>query len=257
MGMKLLNNDRHQQQRVLFAGDIHGNTKHAVWVFQTAANNNCTHIIACGDFGYWVHLPSGRKFVDEIAGMAQRYGIKFLWVDGNHENHDILNGLLAQHGDTAPIPTPNDWVQWIPRGCTFQIGDNTFMGYGGAYSVDWMDRQEGMSWWRGELIDPDHVATLPFTKVDFLVTHEAPMGAELSYKDDIPSSVAQRELVSEIVDRVQPDIVVCGHHHTRERFNVVAMGADENTDEVVIRTVEVNVLGRDTMEFDSVLIYDV
>lgn len=241
----------------MFAGDIHGNTKHAIWLFQTAANNNCTHIIACGDFGYWVHNRWGVKFVDDIARMAQMYGIQVLWVDGNHENHDILNDLLAKHGNAEPIPTPNEWVKWIPRGCKFQIGNNTFMGYGGAFSVDKDDRVEGESWWAGELIDPNHVAELPENRVDFLVTHEAPLGATLSYKDDIPESVAQRRLVSEIVDKVQPDIVVCGHHHTRETFTITAMAADDDEDEVILRTVEVNVLGRDTMEFESVMIYDV
>lgn len=241
----------------MFAGDIHGNDHHANWLFKIAERNDCTHIIACGDFGYWVHNQWGVKFVDGIARMAQTTGIQVLWVDGNHENHDILNDLLAKHGDTEPIPTPNEWVKWIPRGCKFQIGNNTFMGYGGAFSVDKADRTEGESWWAGETIDPAHVAALPEDRVNFLVTHDAPLGAIISYKDDIPESVEQRRLVSEIVDKVQPDIVVCGHHHTRQTFTITAMAADDDEDEVILRTVEVNVLGRDTMQFESVMIYDV
>lgn len=251
--MKLLDNPLHDQQRVLFAGDIHGNTKHAAWVFASAANNNCSHIIACGDFGYWVHNKWGKKFVSDIAEMADKYGIQFLWVDGNHENHDILNDLLAKHGDSEPIPTPNEWVKWIPRGCQFSIGDTTFMGYGGAYSVDWKDRVKGESWWTGETLDQTHIDSLPLTKVDVLITHEAPLGANLSYKDEIPESVQQRVLVSRLVDRVQPKMVVCGHHHTRERFFTNAL-ASVDDDEVVVREVEVNVLGRDTMGADSVMV---
>lgn len=227
----------------MFAGDIHGNIDHAKWVIETAHHNGCTHVIACGDFGYWVHQPRGRKFVNSVANMAKTNGIKFLWVDGNHENHDILHDLTEEHGDSEPIDTPNEWLQWIPRGCRFQIGDTTFMGYGGAYSVDWKRRVEGESWWRGELINPYHVDELPDDHVDILVTHEAPLGKEISYKDDIPVSVAQRALVSEIVEKVTPDVVVCGHHHTRAKWN---MGETE-----------VNVLGCDGMKLESVLIYDV
>lgn len=254
--MKLLNNPLHDQQRVMFAGDIHGNINHAAWVFSTAASNNCSHIIACGDFGYWVHNKWGKKFVSEIARMADKYGIQFLWVDGNHENHDILNDLLAKHGDSEPIPTPDHWVQWIPRGCKFQIGSSTFMGYGGAYSVDRQNRIKGESWWEGETLDQNHIDSVPLTKVDFLVTHEAPLGANLSYKDEIVESVKQRALISRLVDRVQPNRVICGHHHTRERFYTNAMSTSGD-DEIVVREVEVNVLGRDTMRFASVMIYDV
>lgn len=241
--MKILNHNTENPQRVLFAGDIHGDINHAQWVIETAHNTECTHIIACGDFGYWVHMPRGQKFVNAVANMAKKHNIKFLWVDGNHENHDILRDLADEHGDDAPINTPNEWVQWIPRGCKFQIGTTTFMGYGGAYSVDWMQREEGLSWWRGELINPYHVDLLDDEHVDILVTHEAPLGKEISYKDDIPVSVAQRALVSEIVNKVTPDVVVCGHHHTRATWH--------------IGETEVNVLGRDGMGVESVLVYDV
>jgi Icc-related predicted phosphoesterase len=257
--MKLLDNLLTDNQRVLFAGDIHGNINHAAWVFKTAADNNCSHIIACGDFGYWVHLRRGQQFVDEIARMADKFGIQFLWVDGNHENHDILNNLLGKHGDTEPIPTPNEWVKWIPRGCQFQIGGSTFMGYGGAYSVDKADRIAGQSWWEGETLDQNHIDSVPLTKVDFLVTHEAPLGANLSYKDEIRESVEQRALISRLVDRVQPTRVICGHHHTRQRFFTSAMSNidDDGIDGILVREVEVNVLGRDTMRFESIAIFDV
>lgn len=241
--MKLLNNPNYTDQRVMFAGDIHGDLNHAKWVIQTASHNECTHIIACGDFGYWVHQPRGQKFVNAVARMAEEHDIRFLWVDGNHENHDILRDLVQKHGDQEPINTPNEWVQWIPRGCRFKIGDTTFMGYGGAYSVDWMHRVEGESWWRGELINPYHVDQLSDDPVDILVTHEAPLGKEISYKDDIPVSVSQRALVSELVQKVTPSAVVCGHHHTRETWH--------------IGETQVNVLGRDGMGKESVLVFDV
>lgn len=228
------------ETKIMFAGDIHGNTEHARWLFSHAEENGVTHIIACGDFGYWVHLPSGKKFVNKVAQLAKEHNIEFFWVDGNHENHDIIDDLVRQHGADNPIPTPNNWVRYIPRGCRFTIGDKTLMGYGGAYSVDWQHRTAGYSWWSQELINERHLDTIPAEKVDILITHEAPLGKIISYKDEIPVSVFQRELVSELVEKVQPDYHFCGHHHTRETWNI------GNT--------VVNVLGRDTMEDDSVFI---
>jgi len=228
------------ETKILFAGDIHGNIKHAEWLFKHASKNGVTHIIACGDFGYWVHMAFGKKFINRVAHLAEKNNIRFYWVDGNHENHDILDDLVREHGASAPIPTPNEWLCYIPRGCRFTIGGKTIMGYGGAYSVDWDQRIAGHSWWRQELINEYHLDGIAPEKVDILVTHEAPLGKRISYKDDIRISVRQRELISELVEKVQPDYHFCGHHHTRETWTV--------------GDTLVNVLGRDTMEDDSVFI---
>lgn len=242
--MKTLDNPKQVDQRVLFAGDIHGNMEHAEWVIAHASANNCTHIISVGDFGYWVHFPFGKKFVNRVAKLAEKAQIKFLWIDGNHENHDLLRDLTDKFGKDNPIPTPNEWLQHIPRGCRFTIAGNTIMGYGGAYSVDWLQRVEGRTWWRGELINPFDVDLLDDEPVDILVTHEAPYddGKKITYKDDIQVSIAQRHLVKEILDKVTPQFHICGHHHTRVDW------VDGET--------QVSVLGRDDMGDDSVIILD-
>lgn len=239
-----LDNPKQSKQVVLFAGDIHGNKEHAKWVIDEAARNNCTHIIACGDFGFWTHLHRGRVFVDFVAKKSQEKQIKFLWIDGNHENHDLIRDLVDKHGSDKPIDTPNEWLQYIPRGCRFTIGAVSYMGYGGAYSVDWKDRVEGKSWWRGELIDPFHLDGIADQFVDVLITHDAPYngGKWITYKDDLPVSVAQRQLVKELHNKVRPVYHFCGHHHVRETW------MDGDT--------EVHVLGRDTMGNDSICIFD-
>ena len=231
--------------RVLFAGDIHGNLEHAEWLFDYATLNDVDTIIACGDFGYWPHYPWGRTFLKRVAELAETNSITFYFVDGNHENHDLLDELAKEHGTTQPIPvTDNGHLLWIPRGCVFTLDGYKVMGYGGAYSVDWEDRQLGRTWWKQELINDYAVMELPEQEVDILVTHEAPYGKRISYKDELPISVNQRILVSEIQNKVRPQFHVCGHHHVRETW------IDEITD------TEVHVLGRDTMEAESVLLLD-
>ena len=228
--------------KIMFAGDIHGNESHLRWLYKHAKKNDVETIIACGDFGYWVHLPFGKRFLSLCANLAEKNEIPLMWIDGNHENHDLLDNLRDLHGSDNPIPTPNEWVKWIPRGCRFDINGHTFMGYGGAYSVDWKQRELGRSYWRQEVISPYHIDSLSSDKVDVLITHDAPFGKELTYKDDIPVSVYQRELVLEIQDKVSPNLHVCGHHHVRATW-------DSNG-------TEVHVLGRDTMDKESVLIRD-
>ncbi len=226
--------------KIMFAGDIHGDEKHLFWLFDHAVQNEVDHIISAGDFGYWPHLKWGKHYLEKVNTFAEATGIPLYWVDGNHENHDWLDALREALGDENPIPTTTEWVKWIPRGCRFTLNGYTFMGYGGAYSVDWEDRQLGHSWWKQELINPYHLDNLSDDPVDVLITHEAPLGKEISYKDDIPVSVAQREFVLDIQNKVVPRLHVCGHHHVRETWT-----SNET---------EVHVLGRNEMGEESVLI---
>ncbi|MFM7263697.1 MAG: metallophosphoesterase [Acidimicrobiales bacterium] len=230
------------RNRIMFAGDIHGEREHLEWVFAQAARSGAKAIIACGDFGYWPHIKWGQQFLDLAEELAAEHGITLYWVDGNHENHDLLDELVALHGAQNPIPVAGPGVLYVPRGCMFTIDGVTLMGFGGAYSVDWKQRRAHVSWWEQELVTREQVDALVPTKVDILVTHEAPLGRMISYKDGIPESVAQRELVQEIEDKVLPALHVCGHHHTRETWT--------NGD------TRVEVLGRDGMDDESVLVLD-
>lgn len=239
--------------RVLFAGDIHGNTDHMSWVGRIAHVEACDYIVACGDFGYWPHFEFGQSFLRHVDDVCRDAGVNLVWVDGNHENHDVLSSL---RGDGDDLVFTGERHAWLPRGAVIQLGDLTVMGHGGAYSVDWEERSEGVSWWRGETIsegDLRRLAERQLPDVDILVTHEAPfpegdLVQPLTYKDYIPASWAQRERVTDIVGMVEPSLVFCGHHHRRASFftDPTASG----------KQVRVNVLGRDTMGGESVFVMD-
>jgi Icc-related predicted phosphoesterase len=103
-------------------------------------------------------------------------------------------------------------------------------------------REPSVTFWAQELVTREQVDALTAQKVDILVTHEAPQGMRLGHKDSSPESVAQRDLVQEIQDKVQPALHVCGHHH------VQASWTNGGT--------EVRVLGRDGMNDLSVMLVD-
>lgn len=220
--------------RIVFAGDIHGNGNHLKWVMNEAADRAADVVYSVGDFGYWPHFESGQDFLRLAHDLAQDHAIPIMWIPGNHENWDVLDALVAQHGNERPIPTPakdkryraSQWVQFVPRGCVMDFDGTTVLGVGGAYSVDWKHREKGVSWWPQEKITPEIVDSIDSGPVDILVTHEAPQGPGISYKDDILLSTVQRELISEIVEKVTPSLVVCGHHHTRETWRDRATGAE-------------------------------
>lgn len=237
--------------RVMFAGDIHGNVEHMRWLGYMAYEQGCDTIVACGDFGYWPHLTFGKQFLREVEAVCEGWGLTLYWVDGNHENHDMLQAL---RGETTGVVHLGRRTIWVPRGQVFELGELRLIGHGGAYSVDWEDRMEGVSWWRGETISEgdlmrvrEQVASSSWEPVDIAVTHEAPLPGEdngpLTYKDEIPESWAQRERLSEIVRLVEPSLVFCGHHHRRASFDTK-------------EGVRVNVLGRDDMGGESFFVMD-
>ena len=235
---------------ILFAGDVHGNTSHLLWLFKQAKESKANAIVVAGDFGYWPHYESGQEFIADTAAFSEDHNIDLYWVDGNHENHDKLNELVEEHGNQHPIRISGR-VYYIPRGCIVNIDDRNIMGFGGAVSVDRGWRTAGETWWASEAITADEVDALKCptssnAQVDILVTHEAPAGPALSYKDDpdpdpvFMESVAQRDLVKRIQDKVMPTVHICGHHHTRATWRSGAT--------------TVHVLNRDTMRDSFIVI---
>jgi predicted phosphodiesterase len=237
--------------KILFAGDTHGNDHQIDWLYWKAVAVGADLIWVCGDFGYWPHYEFGQEFLDKVTTNAEQTGIPLWFVDGNHENHDLLDAYLAQQGNSEPIELAPH-LYWTPRGMTVELDGVTFMSYGGAWSVDWDRRTPHVTWWEQELISPAHIASLPHDlNVDVLVTHEAPLAndcSSLSYKDEYPVSVRQRQLVTLLAEKVGARHLFCGHHHTRASYkaatpqltqvNVLAHDGDQPSCYMLVNTAD-------------------
>lgn len=211
--------------RIQICGDTHGDSFHLKKLFYVAVERQVEALIVCGDFGgVWPGAP-GHRFLEITRHLTEQSGTTLYWVEGNHDWHDVLQAYLKQHPDsTGPLPTPSSAgllqnVLWVPRGHTFTLGGKLFMGFGGADSIDKQWRVEGESWWRSEVITQEQVDALPEQTVDILITHEAPFGHSLGYKDDDAAGREQRRLITEVVHRVHPSVVYCGHHHKRVSYS--------------------------------------
>ena len=109
---------------IYVTGDCHGDYRRfstAIFPEQKEMGKD-DYVIICGDFGYW----------DE--SKEQRYWLKWLedkpfttlWVDGNHENFDLLNAYPEQewHGGRVHVVRPH--VLHLMRGQVFDIGRFTW-----------------------------------------------------------------------------------------------------------------------------------
>lgn len=216
--------------KVLLLGDVHGDAQWFSLACSVAKTLDCPMILQLGDFGYWEHVDRGREFLDACSESLEHHGLVCWWVDGNHENHEVLRLNYGPGGGRHNPTETGFWkirnrLAYAPRGHRWTWGAHSFLALGGAYSIDKNHRTEGASWWPEETITDDEVTTcIEGGPVDVLVCHDAPASAVGAIpiqgtwdrqKDNWPESRANREQVQRVVDAVRPHLVVHGHYHHR------------------------------------------
>jgi hypothetical protein len=188
-------------------------------------------IVQAGDFGYWEHTDKGHQFLGRLNSKLEKAGLKIHWIDGNHENHTVLR-LNYGPGGNRHLPTPEGFweirpnINYIPRGTRWEWGGVSFLGIGGAYSIDKEYRTEGVSWWPEEMVtDAEVDAAVSGGQVDVVVSHDVPLFVDLTphlmgvgitrpWKWD-ENSLRNRKQLSTVFDGVTPKRWYHGHYHLR------------------------------------------
>lgn len=228
--------------RIAFAGDWHANTRWGVACINHVAQHGVQTIVHVGDFGYTFEP----WFLEGLTKALHEQGTVLLFIDGNHEDHDWLN---AQPLDETGLRPLTDRIWHVPRGFRWQWAGRTWLGCGGAHSVDRRWREPGESWWWQESItDEDVTRCVDGGPADILISHDAPDAVPVPGLDgsgweagEIASAEQQRALLRRIVDGVRPRLVVHGHHHRNYRAEV----------DFGYGRVAVQGLGMDGTEFDD------
>ena len=106
------------------------------------------YLIVLGDFGgVW-----GDK--DQDRYIQKTYGERnftTLFIDGNHENHDLLDSYPVEEWHGGKVHRITDSILHLMRGQVYEIDGLTFFTMGGAESTDKAWRKEGVSWWAREM----------------------------------------------------------------------------------------------------------
>lgn len=135
------------------------------------------YLIICGDFGgVWNGLAEERywlKWLDERSFTT-------LFVDGNHENFDLLNKYPVENCYGGKVHVIRPSVFHLMRGQVYNIDGLKLFCMGGAESHDRTYRIEGKSWWSTEMPSKNEYreALENLNKnewtVDVVITHCAP-----------------------------------------------------------------------------------
>lgn len=134
------------------------------------------YLIILGDFGaIWY----GEK--DEgLLNFYNNLPLQVCWIDGNHENFDLLEKYPIEYWHNGKIHRIKDNIVHLMRGQVFEIENKTFFTFGGGTSIDRAMRVAHESWWPNELPTEEEMAegihnlNLYNWKVDYVLTHCAP-----------------------------------------------------------------------------------
>lgn len=224
-------------EKVVLAGDWHGNTRWAWNVVAAAAealkDEPEKHIIQLGDFGYWPRDPAGMHFLEELQAAAEDADLWVRFIDGNHEDHPMLPAC----GGSLPVLGPASRISYVPRGTRWRWHDRMWLALGGAVSIDRTERKEGVSWFPEEAITQEQArAAMAGGLADVMLTHDCPANVEL-YLPQLPKAwlgqqrpaQEHRQLLQAVTDAVLPSHLFHGHYHMAYSKRVAQAGGENQS----------------------------
>lgn len=165
---------------IFITGDTHGEidiAKLSSRFFQAA--NLGDYVIIAGDFGF-VWRQGSERDAWWLKNFFDAKPFTTLFVDGNHENFDLLEQYPVTEKWGGNVQQISERVYHLMRGQIYSIDGQVIFTMGGASSHDKAFRQQFVNWWPQELPSraEEEIALANLEawhwKVDYVITHCAP-----------------------------------------------------------------------------------
>lgn len=218
-----------EPDKVAFAGDWHGNLNWASYASSYAKEMGADVIVHAGDFGYKFE----DRYLDGLNVLLHRFDLPLLFVDGNHDHQGTLHKYPhAEGGGFGGLRQLRSHIFFVPRGFRWIWHHKEWLALGGAYSVDRKIRDQygpGHWWPEEQLTKNDTARAMQGGHADIMISHDCPSGVQIPGVTDergvlmfgygaIKGANAHRDRVREVVDKVQPTLIVHGHYHRHYRL---------------------------------------
>ncbi|MCC8070131.1 MAG: metallophosphoesterase [Ruminococcus sp.] len=174
------------------------------------------YLIICGDFGgVWDRT----KERDQILNTLANRNFTTLFIDGNHENFDILNKMPVSQWHGGKVHFIRDSIIHLMRGQVFEIDGLTFFTMGGGNSTDKAYRVPHRSWWKQEMPNDMEKSIgienlkLHNNEVDYIITHTAPTDIAIQIRDIHGDELPLNEYLLQIKNTVKFKKWFFGHFH--------------------------------------------
>ena len=218
---------------IFVRGDVHGNFNEITdFIDRFKLNENDT-IIVLGDFSlYW--QKNGKDAKSFIDYYEANYTTYILWIDGNHENFDLIDQLPNK--TDAPFKQCSEHIHYIPRGTVFYLhtpdGIKSCLACGGADSVDKFRRIKHLTWWEQETITKENInECIDRTRgqhIDYVFTHCCPLSIFKKYApwlinisgvDQSKVNHDSEERLDELMNAIDFDKWYFGHYHINKQLD--------------------------------------
>ena len=161
---------------IYITGDTHGH--HDFYKLKAFADEHSElslkdYVIIAGDFGgVWDEIT-----LEESLSPYRRLPFTVLFVDGNHENFDLLEKYPVETWNGGKVHKISENIIHLMRGQVYNINGRFFFTFGGATSTDRYMRREGVDWWPREQPSDDDIVEANKNlekvgfEVDYIITH--------------------------------------------------------------------------------------
>ena len=237
---------------IYITGDTHAEFKHRFNMENFPEQKEMTkddYVIICGDFGgvwdvgresksekYWLDWFEGRSYT-------------LLFVEGNHENFDRLNGYPIKEWQGGKVHELRPHVLHLMRGQVFEIDGRKIFTFGGASSHDITGgiletddpnfkqkkkildkgyepyRINHMTWWAQELANEeemqegrDNLRAHNYT-VDFIVTHCCSSSTQELLDKDLYKPDRETDYLEFIKNHANYTKWFFGHYHDNKNVS--------------------------------------
>lgn len=165
--------------RIFITGDRHGTFLPLFGLAEKMELRDTDILLIAGDAGYvW-----NEDYPYAVETLEQVFHGIIAFVDGNHENHALLNQMEIREWMGGKVHLVGQRVFHLMRGEVYTIYGTNFFVFGGARSSDKDRRKEGYSWWREEEPSAEEIACgkekllASIDQIDYIITHESPLFA--------------------------------------------------------------------------------
>ena len=205
-------------------GDIHGNLFEIIDFinrFNLGKNDN---IIILGDCG--IAWRKDKKDLAQNIKLWNECGneVKLYFIDGNHENFNILNSLPIENnmGKIA------DNIYHLRRGQVYEFENKKILVCGGADSIDKYRRIENFTWWKEEAISQETIDNIPAGHYDYVLTHCCPRSifeknriylSTLQFLDENKINHSSEDMLEQLKNKITFDHWFFAHYHINRNLD--------------------------------------
>lgn len=212
---------------IFITGDIHGDYdihKFNIRTFPMQRElSRSDYMIICGDFGLvWDNSDEERYWLKWLDSKSWTT----LWIDGNHENFDLLKEYPTENWHGGKIQKITENIIHLCRGNVFEIDGKKIFAFGGAESHDKEFRKLGSSIWLDEMPSEEEMEhgrkslDVNNWKVDIVITHSLPTSIQTDIFQSMDyNSNDLTDYFEEISSRLDYRMWFSGHYHTSKKYD--------------------------------------